>query len=847
MSTQQPAPLVRITSLKVKLGALVAASVAVAAGLVTLAAQGGVSPWLSIPITIAAALGVTQLLAAGMTAPLRDMTAAARAMARGDYSLRVRTSARDEVGQLAGAFNTMAEDLAAVDRERRDLVATVSHELRTPLTVLGVRLENLADGVEPPTPEVLAELLVQTRRLGGLVTDLLDLARAEAGVRTLQLGEVPLDSFLRRVADELTLPTRSVGFDVTVQPPDLVVRADPTRLRQLVANLLDNAARHSPTGGRVTVSARSGTAGSGWTLQVDDDGPGVPPEQRERAFERFGTLTEHAGGGTGLGLAIARQVATLHGGSVHFVDPDPDRPGARVRLDLPLHPAPVTIEEPAMPAPAVVPPTTPLPQPLPGSGWDSLFGRFWPEDGLRARRDVLLAAIATGVLGGVVLPYYPWGLGTLLVLLAAGGTVWYAARHRREPYTLGSIGLCLVLASTVVLRDAEWIVALCLLAGAAVLIAAVTRGRSLPAFVLAGLAWPLAGLRGLPWLGRTATGLVGRGRVPAVLRTLTWSLLGVGVFALLFASADALFAHWLDSLLPDWRPQRFVNSAFVAVFVGGVVLAAAYLALNPPRVNLDPPVRRPVRHRYEWLVPVLLVDLVFVGFLVSQATVVFGGHEYVQRTAGITYAEYVHQGFVQLTLATALTLLVVWLASRGASRETLSDRVWLRAALGALCLLTLVVVASALYRVQVYQDAYGFTRLRLLVNVFEGWLGLLVLAVLVAGVRLSAPWIARLALLTGAAALAGLALVNPDALIARHNVERFETTGKIDQTYLAGLSADAVPEVVTLPPEVAVCLVPAVDEDDRPLSWNLGRARARSALVEADLPDAAVGCFAGGD
>ena len=113
---------------------------------------------------------------------------------------------------------------------------------------------------------------------------------------------------------------------------------------------------------------------------------------------------------------------------------------------------------------------------------------------------------------------------------------------------------------------------------------------------------------------------------------------------------------------------------------------------------------------------------------------IFGGHDYLERTTGLTYAEYVHQGFGQLTVATALTLLVVWAATRKAPRETPADRAWIRVSLGLLCALTLVVVASALYRMHVYQEAYGFTRLRLLVDVFEGWLGVLVLATMVGGV-----------------------------------------------------------------------------------------------------------------
>jgi hypothetical protein len=309
-------------------------------------------------------------------------------------------------------------------------------------------------------------------------------------------------------------------------------------------------------------------------------------------------------------------------------------------------------------------------------------------------------------------------------------------------------------------------------------------------------------------------------------------VVGVLVFGLLFASADALFAHWLDNVVPNWTVDSLVFRIFLAVAVSGVVLAAAYLALNPPHLEPDARnKRRSVQQRWEWLTPVLLIDAVFVLFLVAQVAAIFGGDDYVQRTTGLTYADYVHQGFGQLTLATALTLLVVWAANRKAAIDTSVDRVWLRGSLGLLCVLTLVVVASALHRMQVYQDAYGFTRLRLLVDVFEGWLGFVVLAVMIAGVRLAGDWLPRLAVLSGAVALAALSLANPDALIARQNLDRYAATGKVDWFYLQGLSADAVPATADLPAEERACAVGSAWEgDDSWLSWNLGRARAREAL-----------------
>src|SRR4051794_39982980 len=141
-----------------------------------------------------------------------------------------------------------------------------------------------------------------------------------------------------------------------------------------------------------------------------------------------------------------------------------------------------------------------------------------------------------------------------------------------------------------------------------------------------------------------------------------------------------------------------------------------------------------------------------------------------------------------------------------------------------------------------YQDAYGFTRLRLAVDLFEGWLGLVVLAVLVAGIRLRGAWLPRMALLSGAALVLGLATLNPDAWIAQHNVERYQATGKVDWSYLRGLSADATPTLVALPPEQAACALGETSPaDDTWAGWNLARVRAADALDDFVLP-ASAGC-----
>jgi signal transduction histidine kinase len=826
-----------VTSIKVKLGLLVAASVMVAAVLATLGA-GTVPAALSIPVTVLLALGVTQLLAVGMTSPIRQMTEAARRMAAGDYAVRVETSSTDEVGQLARAFNRMAADLATVDRERRDLVATVSHELRTPLTALVAVLENLDDGVTEPDPATIAVALDQANRLSTLVADLLDLSRVDAGVAALDRTEVSVAALVEEAVTEARSGARAVTFDVRVEPTDLVVPGDHARLHQLLANLLDNASRHSPGGGVVRVWA--GQVSDVVRLEVSDEGVGIAPEDRERVFVRFGTLADPTGGGTGLGLAIARWVTDLHGGRIGLVDPVAGETGARFRVELPAVPITTPTRSHAMDAP----PAPTYPQPLapgapPRSTVDAGFGDVWPDPGVPGRRGVLLVCLAIGVLAGLTLPFADAGIAAALVLVAAGALVLSVSRFRRSPFTWACAVLCAGFALMLVLRDADWVVVLGLLASALLVAAALTDARTVFGTFAGAAAWPLAGLRGLPWLGRTLRAFGGRGNTAAVVRTVALSTLAVLVFGLLFATGDAIVGHWLGLVLPDVR-GTLVLRLFVTVAVAGTVLAAAYLALNPPSVDL-PSRRRAVQHRFEWLAPVLLVDAVFVLFLLAQAAAFFGGHDYIQRTTGLTYAEYVHQGFAQLTVATVLTLLVVWAASRKAG-DSAADRGWLRGSLGALCLLTLVVVASALHRMDLYQDAYGFTRLRLLVDVFEGWLGLVVVGVLVAGIGLRGWWLPRMALLSGAGALLVLAIADPDAWIAEHNVQRYEATGKIDYSYLRSLSQDAAPVLSALPPEEAACaLGDPSPERDGWASWNLSRARAYDVLADVELPSA-TGC-----
>ena len=227
--------------------------------------------WLSIPVTVLLALGVTQLLAVGMTSPLRQMTEAARRMAAGDYDVRVDDPSTDEVGELARAFNRMAADLATVDRQRRDLVASVSHELRTPLTALVAVLENLDDGVTEPDPATIRVALGQAERLSAWSATC---STSPAWMRAWSpwtATRCRSPTLVRTAVDRGARPGRGGVVRRTRRARRTsTVHADRARLHQLLANLLDNAARHSPAGGVVRVWAgRVGdVVGSRWPTRA---------------------------------------------------------------------------------------------------------------------------------------------------------------------------------------------------------------------------------------------------------------------------------------------------------------------------------------------------------------------------------------------------------------------------------------------------------------------------------------------------------------------------------------------------------------------------------------------------
>ncbi|MGH2725277.1 MAG: DUF4173 domain-containing protein [Actinomycetota bacterium] len=458
---------------------------------------------------------------------------------------------------------------------------------------------------------------------------------------------------------------------------------------------------------------------------------------------------------------------------------------------------------------------------------------------------------ATAVLSGFAagaLPGNRLGLGAVLV---AGGVTALVAWARATPWrpeTIAYAALALGLASMFAVRSAGWVVALDGLAAAGLAALAVAGGGTWEEVRRAPLVVASRAAEAVPYVARGASRLTAGRRFSPALRGMAVGAALVAVFGGLFISADRAFAELArDVLLPDIDVALL--PARVAVFVGVAVAATALVIAGPRFAHLGPPrllvaMRGAMfqegeggeRRRWsglapiEWMVALGLLDLLFVAFVVVQVAVLFAGHDHVLRTAGLTYAEYAREGFFQLLVAAALTLAVVAGASRWAGPRGDRHRRILEVLLGLLLLLTLVVLASALKRLLLYEEAFGFTRLRISVHAVILWLAGVLVMVMAAGAFRRGRWLPRAVVGFSAAALLVFNLMNPDALVASRNVERYEEIGRVDLPYLAGLSADAVPSLLGLPRRLPACaFLPHRElftEPDPWPGWNLARARA---------------------
>jgi signal transduction histidine kinase len=269
------------------------------------------------------------LLSRTLSSPLLKMNQAARAMVKGDYSRRVEVRSNDEVGVLAESLNSLATELQKkidaleqLDRNRRKFVANVSHELRTPLSVIQGYTEALIDGMagsEADRQKYLGNIHEEILRLRRLVTDILDLRRIEAGETDIKMSKVPISELAQQVVEKFQALAGEKKILIFQSYPDInsTVLGNQDHLKQVLINLLDNAIRHTPGGGRIELAIKD--LGDNIKVTVSDTGSGIPLEEQPQIWERFYKVDKsrtRKGGGTGLGLSIVKEIVEAHGGSI---------------------------------------------------------------------------------------------------------------------------------------------------------------------------------------------------------------------------------------------------------------------------------------------------------------------------------------------------------------------------------------------------------------------------------------------------------------------------------------------------------------------------------------------------
>lgn len=302
-----------------------------------------ISVAVGLAASLVAALAVSAYVTRRIAGPVVRLAAAARDVAGGHYAVRVATPAiGTEFATLTESFNAMAERLESVEQTRRRLLADLAHEMRTPVATLDGYLEGLEDGVVTVDAGTLAMLRTQTARLTRLAEDIGAVSRVEEHQLELHRRRLPVVELVEAAVDAARdrYATEDVTLAVEVAEAVPAVHADPDRLGQVLGNLLDNALRHTPPGGRVTVAAAPADDGGSVALTVSDTGEGVPAEHLPHLFERFYRVDrgrDRRSGGSGIGLAIVKALVEAQGGRVSASSDGPGR-GASFTVTLPAAP-----------------------------------------------------------------------------------------------------------------------------------------------------------------------------------------------------------------------------------------------------------------------------------------------------------------------------------------------------------------------------------------------------------------------------------------------------------------------------------------------------------------------------
>jgi signal transduction histidine kinase len=283
---------------------------------------------------LALILGI--VLARALTHPIRDLTKGIRAIAKGDLKQYVTVKSKDELGELAAAFNQMSTDLDHLIQSRRQMTADIAHDLRNPLTVIGGYIESMLEGVLKPTPERLEAIHMEVQHLERLIDDLRILSQADAGELSLNREPVPVPELLERTAQSYRALANkqaiTLKIEVEVDLPEIL--ADPDRLAQVLGNLITNSLRYTPQGGEIILQARAD--GKSVVITVIDNGKGISSEALPYIFDRFYRTdpSRTRGDESGLGLAIAKSIVEAHSGIIN-AESTPGK-GTRIKITLPI-------------------------------------------------------------------------------------------------------------------------------------------------------------------------------------------------------------------------------------------------------------------------------------------------------------------------------------------------------------------------------------------------------------------------------------------------------------------------------------------------------------------------------
>ncbi|GLY16376.1 hypothetical protein Kisp01_33910 [Kineosporia sp. NBRC 101677] len=445
-----------------------------------------------------------------------------------------------------------------------------------------------------------------------------------------------------------------------------------------------------------------------------------------------------------------------------------------------------------------------------------------------------MAAVGAGAVAALVIPDAEMGINIFAVALLIAGGVLLSVRPRpvtdvqSRLFSVALVVLAVLLSAVSVVRASEWLSFVCVLAAAALAAAAALGVRQWSTLLGTGPLMLEAVIRAVPWAGITLQRNTPR-RLPvqAPVAVLTGVGVGVacaGVIGALLASADAKFASLLSSVGEWFRIEepptdllvgRVVVLVLVTLFVLALGFAASSTLKQRSRVVKG-------RHPAEWMVPLVLVAATIAAFLAVEAGQLFGG-----STVG--HAARAREGFGQLIVVTVLVLLLIAWSGRSAGGK---HRRLLGAGAGTLLALTLLLAVSALSRLWLYQDEYGWTVARLNAGAFELWVVVLLLAVGLTWLLRRTDWLPRLAIGSAGLGLLALAVAGPDALVATANVHRFEQGHDLDAYYLSQLSEDAVPALMELPKDVRPCVLSATTWDRPWYAWNLAHSRAQGLIED---------------